>query len=241
MKKFLTTGIVILGLSVALGLVAHASDFAILYDYMLNEEDNNFTEIEVLERNVAGMGEVFFIQEFTEEEIEDEHNRQLQEAIEEIMNDFEGDIIVKAVALTDDERARTWNVPEFGNAVLQNSGRAWTPWRYVGTAGYILNSGQSLRINPYGGSSVSVSVGFSWGPASISVSSGSVVSTGGILTEPSSAQVGRRVRPQVRNEIERREYRLYTSNVSANGPWTFLQNHRTNTLRTSEARLVLRP
>ena len=135
-----------------------------------------------------------FIQELSDEEVEAEHSRQLQQAT---------------------RRNRFLNIYSHTHSVYQHSERAWTPWRYFGNQGYVLSAGQSLTINPSQGSNI-------------------------LILTPDTAQYENRVKPQIRNEIDRREYRLYVSR-SANGPWVFHDNIYTNAVRASQGRLVTRP
>jgi len=182
--------------------------------------------------------ETIVTQELSEEDISAEHTRQLQKIMEEIQNELGSDVQIRAVPVeVEPIRGRSHMFTGSRSTLLRHE-RRWTPWRNVGSHGYILSANQGLHINPGGGASISVSLGFSWGPVNMSVSPGTVASTGGIIVRPSSAQAGKRVRPQIRNEVDRYEYRI---EVYRYNTWTRLSNQTVTTLRTNQVRLVLSP
>jgi len=189
-------------------------------------------------------GEIISVWQASDKAVELEHQRQLQahlqEAFTELKGQYGNNILFKVVTVEDDEQSTSRFNP-FGRVVTVNEGRAWTPWRYVGTQGFTANA-NGLTINVTGGANISVSVGFQWGPVSVGVSAGAVNNSGVSMTTVSpTSHHERRVRPQIRNEIDRLEQRIYYSNVSANGPWTFLTTRNTSTVRTTDVRQVLRP
>lgn len=207
------------------------------YSILMIEENEDY-KISIIEKDE----EIITSKRFSDAKVEAEHQRQLDEGIQKVIEEFKQqygeEIQIKAVSVEDDVISR--NLPHDGRAVLQRSGRAWSPWRYVGTQGFICN-GRGLGINVTGGSNVTVSISFAWGAVSVGVSAGAVNNSGVLMTTHSPAShLNRRVRPQLRHEMERREYRIYIQRTP-NGAWQFLSNHNTNARRTSDVRQVLRP
>lgn len=211
-KKIILSFMVVLSV---LGLVGPFDILDIALAEELSEEWNSDTED----------ASVYYL---TEEEIEAEHERQLQTYFDETSEN-------------QNLRCATCNETR---SVLLRTRTVQSGWQIAGNqlkGGHTFNTrGSGFMFSANGGGNFSVSLGVGFGPASVSISRGNANSgVNGKLEIVPNHLIGRPVLLYVNHSIEIREYRIYERpRAMPHVPWKFVRvahttsvAHRATTVR----------